>query len=122
VKKSRCPAERSESLLRNDCKSGNTWLKVKCIGVKSNRSAIGARVKVVTGDHTQIDEVMSGASYLSQNDFRLHFGLGQAKQVDTLEVRWPSGLVERFQNAETNQLVYVQEGRGVVRREKSSTG
>jgi hypothetical protein len=92
-------------------------MKVKCIGVKSNRSAIGARVKIVTGDHTQIDEVMSGASYLSQNDFRLHFGLGHAKQADSLEVRWPSGLVERFQKIEANQLVYVQEGRGIIRKE-----
>jgi hypothetical protein len=105
------------SLLRNDSKPGNTWIKVKCIGVKSNRSAIGARVKIMTRNHTQIDEVMSGSSYLSQNDFRLHFGLGQAKQVDSLEVRWPSGLVEQFQNVEANNLVYIQEGRGILRRQ-----
>ena len=108
------------SLLRNDCPPLHAWIKVKCLGVKSNRSAIGARVKVVTGNHTQIDEVMSGASYLSQNDFRLHFGLGQAKQVDFLEVRWPSGLVERFENIGANQLVHVQEGQGIVRRQKFS--
>jgi hypothetical protein len=65
---------------------------------------------------------MSGASYLSQNDFRLHFGLGRAKQVDRLEIRWPSGLVERFESVEANQLVYVQEGRGIVRRERFSKG
>jgi hypothetical protein len=65
---------------------------------------------------------MSGSSYLSQNDFRLHFGLGRAKQVDSLEVRWPSGLVERFQNVEANNLVYIQEGRGIIRREKFSAG
>jgi hypothetical protein len=105
------------SLLRNDCRPGNTWIKVKCIGVKSNRSAIGARVKIVTGNHTQIDEVMSGASYLSQNDFRLHFGLGKAKQVDSIEVRWPSGLVERFESVEANQLVQIQEGQGIIRRQ-----
>jgi hypothetical protein len=90
--------------------------------VKSNRSAIGARVKIVTGNHTQIDEVMSGVSYLSQNDFRLHFGLGHAKQVDSIEVRWPSGLVEQFQNVEANQLVHIQEGRGIIRRERFSAG
>jgi enediyne biosynthesis protein E4 len=106
------------SLLRNDCTTENKWIKVKCIGVKSNRSAIGARVKVVTGSHSQIDEVMSGASYLSQNDFRLHFGLGRAEQADWVEVRWPSGLVDRFQKLEANQLVYIQEGRGIVRKEK----
>jgi enediyne biosynthesis protein E4 len=106
------------SLLRNDCTSGHHWIKVKCLGVKSNRSAIGARIKVVTGSHTQIDEVMSGASYLSQNDFRLHFGLGPAKQADSIEVRWPSGLVQRFEKVEANQLVHIQEGRGIIRREK----
>jgi enediyne biosynthesis protein E4 len=108
------------SLLRNDCTTGYNWVKVKCIGVKSNRSAIGARVKIVTGDHSQIDEVMSGASYLSYNDFRLHFGLGHAKQADSIEVRWPSGLTERFQKVEANQLLHIQEGQGIIRKEKLS--
>ena len=57
------------SLLRNDCSGKNSWLKVKCIGTRSNRSAIGARVRVVAGRHSQINEVMSGSSYISQNDF-----------------------------------------------------
>ncbi|MBZ5516343.1 MAG: CRTAC1 family protein [Acidobacteriia bacterium] len=104
------------SLLRNDCETKNNWLKVKCIGTKSNRSAIGARVRVVTGQHAQIEEVMSGSSYVSQNDFRLHFGLGQAARVDRLEVRWPLGLVERYSNLEVNQLVVVEEGSGIERR------
>jgi hypothetical protein len=106
------------SLLRNDCKTGNSWLKVKCIGVKSNRSAIGARVKIVTGKHTQIDEVMSGTSYISQNDFRLHFGLGDARQADLVEIRWPSGLVESFRKVESNQLICIQEGRGIIRKDR----
>lgn len=106
------------SLLRNDCPAKNRWLKVECIGVKSNRSAIGARVKVVAGKHAQIDEVMSGTSYLSQNDFRLHFGLGGASQADLVEVRWPSGLVESFQKVEANQLIHVQEGRGIIRKDR----
>ena len=106
------------SLLRNDCGTGNNWIKVKCIGTKSNRSAIGTRVKVVTGHHSQIDEVMSGSSYISQSDFRLHFGLGSATQVDLLEVRWPLGLVESFPRVEVNQLVTIQEGRGVIKQEK----
>lgn len=106
------------SLLRNDCTTENKWIKAKCIGVKSNRTAIGARVRVVTGNHSQIDEVMSGCSYLSQNDFRLHFGLGRAAQADLVEVRWPSGLVERFPKIEANQLIYIQEGQGIVRKEK----
>ena len=79
------------SLLRNDCAVKNNWLKVKCIGTKSNRSAIGARVRVMTGRHSQINEVMSGSSFMSQNDLRLHFGLGRAAQADLVEVRWPLG-------------------------------
>src|SRR5207249_12304429 len=106
------------TLLRNDSGSKNTWLKIKCIGTKSNRSAIGARVRVVTGRHSQMNEVMSGSSYLSQNDLRLHFGLGHAKQADLVEVQWPLGLVESFKNIGPDQLLVVQEGHGIVRREK----
>jgi len=108
------------SLLRNDCRSKNNWLKVKCIGTNSNRSAVGARVQVVTGQHSQINEVMSGSSYMSQNDFRLHFGLGQAAQADLVKVRWPLGLVESFKNVNANQLLVVQEGHGIIRREQFS--
>jgi hypothetical protein len=110
------------SLLRNDCPAKNDWLKIKCIGTKSNRSAIGSRVRVVTGRHAQISEVMSGSSYISQNDLRLHFGLGQAKQVDLVEVRWPLGLVESFKNVDANQLIVLQEGHGIIRKEKFGKG
>jgi len=106
------------SLLRNDCQTGYNWIKVKCMGTKSNRSAIGARVKVVTGSHSQIDEVMSGASYISNNDFRLHFGLGQASKVDLIAIRWPSGAKESFSNIEVNQLLYIQEAKGIIRTER----
>ena len=106
------------SLLRNDCRSRNNWLKVKCIGTKSNRSAVGARVRVITGQHSQINEVMSGSSYMSQNDFRLHFGLGRAGQADLVEVRWPLGLVESFKSVSANQLLVVQEGHGIIRRDQ----
>ncbi len=105
------------SLLRNDSQGGN-WIKVKCIGTKSNRSAIGARVKVVTGNHIQIDEVISGSSYISHNDFRLHFGLGPAARVDEIEVRWPSGHVDSIRRVEAQQLVVIEEGRGMVRVER----
>jgi len=106
------------SLLRTDCPAKNNWLKVKCIGTKSNRSAIGARVRVVTGRHSQINEVMSGSSFMSQNDLRLHFGLGRAAQADMVEVRWPLGLVESFKNVDANQLLVVQEGHGIVQKAK----
>jgi hypothetical protein len=65
-----------------------------------------------------MNEVLSGSSYISQNDLRLHFGLGQARQVDLMEVRWPLGLVESFKNLAANQLLVLEEGKGIVRREK----
>ena len=78
------------SLLRNDGGNNNNWIKVKLIGTKCNRTAIGARVRVVTGKHSQMDEVHSGTSVMSQSDLRLHFGVGQAKRIDSLEVKWPT--------------------------------
>ncbi len=106
------------SLLRNDCNTGHNWLKVKCVGTKSNRSGIGARVRVVTGKHSQMNEVLSGSSFISQSDLRLHDGLGEAKQVDLVEVRWPLGSVESFKNVEANQLLVLQEGHGIIRRDR----
>jgi enediyne biosynthesis protein E4 len=95
--------------------SGNHWIKVRTIGTKSNRSGIGARIVCVTGDHKQIDEVRSGGSWASQNDLRVHFGLGAASKVDRLEVRWLSGQVDTLENLAADQLYYVQEGKGVVK-------
>ena len=105
------------SLLRNDGGTRKNALTVKCVGTRSNRSAIGARVKVLTGKHTQIDEVMSGSSYYSQNDLRLHFGLGASAKADIVEVRWPSGLKESFKDVAANQLLVITETKGIVRRE-----
>ena len=83
------------TLLRNDGGNGNNWILIKCVGTRSNRSAIGTRVKVTAGGRSQIDEVMSGSSYYSQNDLRLHFGLGDARPaVDSVELTWPSGARE----------------------------
>jgi len=103
------------TLLRNDGGNKNRWLKVKTIGTGSNRTGIGARVRVVVGNHVQTDEVRSGGSYISQNDLRLHFGLGPATKADLVEIRWPSGQVDLLSNIETNQVVYVQEGKGIVK-------
>ena len=80
------------------------------IGRKSNRSAFGARVKVVAGDLTQIDERRSGGSYLSQNDTRLHFGLGRRQKADRVEVRWPDGAVETLTDVAANRFITVTEG------------
>jgi len=98
------------TLLRCDRTNSNHWIKVRALGVKSNRSGIGARLKCVTGNRTQIDEVRSGGSYLSQNDLRVHFGLGTAIKVDALEVQWPSGQVDVLRNLPANQIFVVREG------------
>ncbi|MCU1233363.1 MAG: hypothetical protein JWP63_1330 [Candidatus Solibacter sp.] len=105
------------SLLRNDVSGRNHWLKVKLIGVQSNRSAIGARVTARYAGRIQAQEVMSQASFYSVNDFRIHFGLGAADSVD-LEVRWPNGGHETISKIAANRLVIIREGEGVVRTDE----
>ncbi len=102
-------------LLRNEGGNKRHWLLVKCLGTRSNRSAIGARVRVVSGQRAQMEEVISGSSFLSQSDLRLHFGLGQAKAADLVEVTWPSGLKESLRSVPANQVVTLEEGRGIVK-------
>jgi len=107
------------SLLRNDGGNKNNWIKIKLLGTVCNRTAVGARVRVVTGKHAQIDEVHCGTSVMSQSDLRLHFGLGQAKQVDLIEVKWPTTQkIERFPNVEANQILTIKEGAGIIKAEK----
>src|SRR5579884_736399 len=102
------------SLLRNDAPSGNHWIKVRLEGVRSNRSAIGARVLARYNGKVQAQCVMSQTSYLSVNDPRLHFGLGLAKTAD-IEVHWPSGLIESYKDLRADQLVNIREGAGIVK-------
>jgi hypothetical protein len=97
-------------LLRNDGGNSQNSILIKTVGAKSNRSGIGARVKIVSGDLTQIDEVRSGDSYISQSDLRLHFGLGNRTKVDLIEVRWPSGNVDKFAGVNVNKIVTIKEG------------
>ncbi len=104
------------SLLRNDVSGTGHWLKVKLIGTKSNRSAIGARVTAHYGGKIQAQEVLSQASFYSANDLRLHFGLGAAEKVD-LDIRWPNSGNERISNVAADHLVIVREGAGIVRTE-----
>ena len=103
------------SLLRNDLRSDNHWIKVKLEGTKSNRSAIGATVTVEAGGLKQTDAVVSQSSYISHNDARLHFGLGKADRVDKFTVRWPNGLVEQFPGAAAGRLALLVESSGQVR-------
>src|SRR5216683_1495078 len=103
------------SLLRNDGGSLQNWIKIKLIGTKCNRTAIGARVRVVTGKHAQMDEVHSGASVMSQSDLRLHFGVGRAQTIDVLEVKWPTTQkVEQFTKVKANQILTIREGSGII--------
>ena len=103
------------SLLRNDGGNQNNWIKIKLIGTRCNRTAIGTRVRVVNGTHAQIDEVHSGSSVMSQSDLRLHFGLGKAQTVDLLEVKWPTTQkIERFTQVKANQIITIREGAGII--------
>jgi hypothetical protein len=109
------------SLLRNDVSGNNHWLKVKLVGTKSNRSAIGARVLAKYGKKIQAQEVLSQSSFYSASDPRLHFGLGGETSAD-LEIRWPSGMRQTLKRVEANQIVVVKEGMGIVTDKKSLKG
>jgi hypothetical protein len=100
------------SLLRNSAKNGNHWLKLKLVGSKSNRSAIGASAIVTAGGRRQRQDVLSQSSFYSQNDLRLHFGLGAASMADSIALRWPSGVNEVYRNVKADQILTLTEGRG----------
>ncbi len=111
-------------LMRCDAATGNNWVAIKALGVKSNRSGIGARIKLeIEADdkklRTLIDEVRSGGSYYSQNDLRVHFGLGKAPKIKSIAVKWPGGIVDTINEIAPNQVIYVKEGVGLV---KDATG
>jgi enediyne biosynthesis protein E4 len=101
------------SLLLNTNQDGNHRVLFKLIGMKSNRAAIGARVTVHAGGVRQMGEVRGGGSYLSQNDLRLHFGLGKASKIDSVEIRWPSGRVETLENLAADCIYTMVEGSGI---------
>jgi hypothetical protein len=105
------------SLLRNDTKSANHWLKVKLIGTRSNRSAMGSRVMAEYGGHKQLQELTAQSSFYSVNDCRLHFGLGVSSTAD-LTVRWTNGRVDTFPRVAADQFIVIQEGAGITKSEK----
>jgi hypothetical protein len=109
-------------ILRNDGGNAANSILIKTVGVKSNRHGIGARVKVVAGDLIQLDEVRSGASYISHNDLRLHFGLEKRAKIDSIEVRWPSGVVDKINDAGVNKILTVKEGSGLVEQKEFKNG
>jgi hypothetical protein len=98
-------------LLRNDA-AGHHWITLSLEGVKSNRSAIGAKVTVEAGGRRQVAEVRSGGSYASHNDRRVRFGLGDATTVDRVSIRWPLGAVEESRGIAADRIYKVREGTG----------
>jgi hypothetical protein len=108
----------SPMVLRNPGVAGRHWVSFELAGTKSNRMAIGARVKVVAGGMTQTDEVHSGGSYLSQSDVRLHFGLGAAEKIESVEIRWPSSTVETIKNLAADHFYAILEGEGIAPAER----
>jgi len=109
-------------ILRNDGGNQKHWITVELVGSKSNRLAIGTKVKASAGSLVQVDEVRSGGSYLSQNDLRIHFGLADANKVDRLEIRWPSGRTEVFSDLAANDFYVVKESEGVIAPGKARPG
>jgi hypothetical protein len=116
-------------LLRCDSTLNRSWIKIRTVGTKSNRTGIGARVKIVAQTATppvgakldaplvQIAEVRSSDGYFSASDLRLHFGLGEAKKVDLVQIRWPSGTVDTLKDLEVNRLYVIQEGGKILKVE-----
>jgi enediyne biosynthesis protein E4 len=105
-------------ILHNEGTSTNHWITIQLVGTRSNRLGLGAKVRVVAGPLSEIDEVRSGGSYLSQNDLRVHFGLGSADKVDRVEIRWPSGSTQVLQNLTCDRFYIVKEGEGIVTPDK----
>jgi hypothetical protein len=102
------------SLLVNQIRTPNHWIAVRTVGTKSNRDGIGARVSVKTANRLLVDEVRSGSSYISNSDMRVHFGLGVATKIEWIEIRWPSGLVEKFADLGVDSIHTLKEGTGAA--------
>lgn len=112
----------SPLILHNNGVAGTHWVSFELSGTKSNRLALGARIVITAGGVTQMDEVRSGGSYLSQNDLRVHFGLGKSDKIDSVEVHWPSGRIDKLTGIRPDQFYAVLEGTGLVEPAKISPG
>jgi enediyne biosynthesis protein E4 len=102
------------SLLRNDGGNANHWLTVQLIGTKSNRDGIGASLKLTATGFVQVEQAKGGMSYMSASDPRIHFGLGKRMKIESLEITWPSGQVDRLTNVPVDQIIAFKEGAGIV--------
>jgi hypothetical protein len=103
-------------LLRNDGGNANHWLEVMLVGVKSNRDGRGAALKLVAEGFVEYRQAQGGMSYMSAQDPRIHFGLGRRKTVESLQITWPSGVVDKLANVPINQTITVKEGVGIIPR------
>jgi hypothetical protein len=104
------------SLLRNDGGNANHWLTIQLIGTKSNRDGIGASLKVTSEGFVHVEQSKGGSSYMSASDPRIHFGLGKRAKIDSLEITWPSGHIDRLKDIPIDQIVAVKEGVGIIPR------
>jgi hypothetical protein len=104
------------SLLRNDGGNANHWLTVKLVGTRSNRDGIGSSLKLSSEGYVHVEQAKGGMSYMSASDTRIHFGLGKRTKIDSLEITWPSGQVDRLTNVPIDQIIAVKEGTGIVPR------
>jgi hypothetical protein len=93
----------------NDSPDSNHWLELALEGTKSNRDAIGARIRLVAGGHTQFNYVTTASGYASSSAGPVHFGLGAARMADEIEIRWPSGIVQKFKNLQGDRIIHVKE-------------
>jgi enediyne biosynthesis protein E4 len=109
------------SLLVNQTRYGNHWVAIETRGTKSNRDGLGAKIRVKAGSRILVDEVRSGSSYISNSDRRVHFGLGAVDKMDWIEIRWPSGLTEVFENPKADAILKLTEGSGKPRATEPQT-
>jgi enediyne biosynthesis protein E4 len=103
-------------VLRNDGGNANHWLEVLLIGTKSNRDGIGASLKLTSEGFVQVEQAKGGMGYMSASDPRIHFGLGKRTKIDSLEITWPSGQIDRLTNVPLDKIVAFKEGAGIVPR------
>jgi len=108
-------------LLRNSAGNGNHFANFKLVGAKSNRDAMGTRVRIAAGGISQIREIAGGGSYLSQSDLRANFGLGKTTRIETVEVSWPSGQKQTFRNLEADKFYLIEEGKEAIGQQHWAT-
>jgi hypothetical protein len=106
-------ADQPTLFYHNTTTGGGNWTQFRLTGTKSNRDAIGARIKVIAGGLSQIQEINGGNGYAGQSSKRAHFGIGKAEKVDSVEIRWPSGLVEQVKGVGINKINKITEGKGL---------